>query len=345
MNSGMFFVRLLLLLISYPSITYAQQVADTASLFRNPLLQSGPDPWVIRHNSFYYYMHTTGVDIVMYKTRKMSDLGKAKQVRIWTPPAKGPNARDIWAPELHRINNTWYIYYTAGSSDSIHPQHLFVMENKADDPTTGTWVDKGQLKDPAADNFALDATVFKYKGQHYFIWSGHNGKDNLQRLYIARMQNPWTMATHRVEIAAPIYDWEKDGIPVNEGPEILESPKGDIFLVYSASACWTESYALGIIKLKKGADPLDPANWTKMPTPYLTTNKENGAFGPGHNGFFKSPDGKEDWIIYHANSKAGQGCGGHRNPRIQKINWQPDGMPDFGVPVSINQPIRKPSGE
>jgi len=28
----------------------------------------------------------------------------------------------------------------------------------------------------------------------------------------------------------------------------------------------------------------------------------NGVYGPGHNGFFKSPDGTEDWIVYQANA-------------------------------------------
>lgn len=344
MKSGMFLIRLLVSVLLYPSLTYAQ-VTDTAGVFRNPLLNSGPDPWVIRHNGFYYYMHTTGVNLVMYKTAKMSELGKAKQVVIWTPPAKGPAVRDIWAPELHRLNNTWYLYFTAGSSDSIHTQHLFVLENKSDDPTTGTWENKGQIKDPDADNFALDGTVFTYKNQPYFVWSGHNGKDNLQRLFIAALKDPWTLASHRVEIAAPVYDWEKDGIPVNEGPEIIQNPKGEILLVYSASACWTESYALGVIRLQPGSDPLKAENWKKMPTPFFTTNAKNGAFGPGHNGFFKSADGTEDWIIYHANSKAGQGCGGHRNPRMQQITWQTDGLPYFGEPVSINTAIKKPSGE
>ena len=39
----------------------------------------------------------------------------------------------------------------------------------------------------------------------------------------------------------------------------------------------------------------------------------------------------------------GQGCGGFRSPRAQKINWKKDGTPDFGIPVKENQPIVAPS--
>jgi GH43 family beta-xylosidase len=318
--------------------------ADTTGMFKNPLLASGPDPWVVRHNGMYYYMHTTGHNLVMRKTKNMSALAQSTETVIWRPPAKGPNARDIWAPELHRLNGKWYVYYTAGSSDSIHPQHTFVLENTAEDPTTGSWTDKGQIADPAhPEHFAIDGTLFEHKGNNYFIWSGHNGKDAVQRLYIARMKDPWTLASSKVEIAAPQYPWEQNGI--NEGPEILRNTKGEVFLVFSACGCWTENYILGIMKLKPGADPLQPASWIKSPEPVLQSKPENGAYAPGHNGFFKSPDGKEDWIIYHANSKAGQGCGNLRNPRIQKITWNTDGTPFFGEPVKINTWITNPSGE
>lgn len=322
---------------------FGQAAPDTAGTFTNPLLPSGPDPWVIREKGVYYYLHTTGRNITIRKTKAMSALGKAPATIVWTPPAKGPDARDIWAPELHRLNGRWYLYYTAGSSDSIHPQHSFVLENTAEDPTTGTWLHKGQVKDPVTNDFAIDGTIFTWKKARYFIWSGHNGKDNVQRLYIARMKNPWTLATTRVEIAAPQYAWEKNGI--NEGPEILISKNKEVFLIFSASGCWSEDYTLGIMRLKKDGDPLQAASWTKLPEPILVASPQNGAYAPGHNGFFTSADGKEDWIIYHANSKAGQGCGNNRNPRMQKISWNAAGMPVIGEAVKINTPVKKPGGE
>jgi len=72
--------------------------------FTNPLLNSGPDPWVIKKDSFYYYTHTLGNKIALRRTKKMSELGLASQQTIWTPPASGNNAYNIWAPELHYLN-------------------------------------------------------------------------------------------------------------------------------------------------------------------------------------------------------------------------------------------------
>ena len=68
------------------------------------------------------------------------------------------------------------------------------------------------------------------------------------------------------------------------------------------------------------------------------------AIHPARARFFRSPDGKEDWIIYHANSAPHEGCGKDRSPRIQQFTLRPDGTPDFGVPVRAGVPLQAPSG-
>lgn len=316
--------------------------------FTNPLLSSGPDPWVVKKDSFYYYTHTLGNRIAIWKTKKMSELGTATTQTIWTAPSSGPNSRNVWAPEIHYINNKWYAYYTAGDASGLSTQRTFVLENANADPLSGQWTDKGQILDPAADFFAIDGSVFQYNGNQYFVWSGQaSASDNTQRIYIARMSNPWTLATPRTLISSPQYAWETNGAPpaVNEGPQFLQNPGGKVFLIYSASGCWTDDYALGMLTLTDGGDPLNPAHWTKSATPVFTKKPAAAAFGPGHNSFFKSADGKEDWILYHANPGPGLGCGDMRNPRMQKFTWNADGTPAFSEPVSTGIKIQKPSGE
>ena len=315
--------------------------------FTNPLLSSGPDPWIIRKDSYYYYTHTLGNRIAVWKTQKVSELKNVTPQTIWSAPVTGANSSNVWAPELHFLDNKWYAYYTAGSGD-LSTQRSFVLENANADPLAGTWTDKGRIGDSTADFFSIDGTVLSYNSKNYFIWSGHaSGSDNTQRLYIARMANPWTLETARSLISSPQYAWEMMGAPpaVNEGPEILKNAGGRVFLVYSASGCWTDDYALGMMTLRDGGDPLNAADWTKNPTPVFTKNTNGGAFGPGHNGFFKSADGTEDWIIYHANPLTGQGCRDYRSPRMQKFSWNADGTPNFGTPVNINTAIAKPAGE
>lgn len=333
---------------SGPAYVPPEYIPPKETTFANPLLSSGPDPWVTKKDSFYYYTQTDGDKIRIWKTKAMSQLSTAPFVTIWNKPASGPNSEHVWAPELHFLDGKWYMYYTAGATPDQNTQRLFVLENSAADPTTGTWVDKGRISDPAADFWAIDATVFEQNGNRYLLWSGYaSATDFVQRIYIARMQNPWTLATGRTLISSPQYPWESIGSPpaVNEGPEILKSSSGKTILVFSASGCWTDDYSMGMSLLKDGGNPLNAADWVKSSNPAFTKKPENGAYGPGHCSFFKSPDGTEDWIIYHANSLPNQQCSPTRNPRIQKFTWNGDGTPAFGEPVKIATPITKPSGE
>ena len=314
--------------------------------FYNPLISSGPDPWVYKKDGMYYFMSTNAANITILKTSEISRLGKAQGKNVWSPPPTGPNSKNIWAPELFYFQQRWYLYYTAGASADLGTQRCFVLENGAADPTEGSWTDKGKIADLNADFFAIDGTVMEYKGKLYFIWSGQLSKaDITQRIYIAEMENPWTLKSGRVQISVPQYDWEKKGSLVNEGPEVLVSPSNDFFVIYSGSNCATDDYGLGQLRLKRDGDPLNPADWTKNASPVFSKSFSNNVFGPGHNGFFKSKDNKEDWIIYHANIVAGQGCGGTRSPRIQKFSWNGDGSPNFGEPLSLSQKLIRPSGE
>ncbi len=202
-----------------------------AETFTNPLLPSGPDPWVIYRNGFYYYTNTLGDRIALWRTRDITRLRTAEMRVIWRPPATGPDSASIWAPELHWIRGGWYLYFAA--SDRAHND--------------------------------------------------------------------------------------------------------------DAHACWSDQYALGMLTAAPGANLLDPRSWTKSPAPVFHASVANGVYATGHNGFFKSPDGREDWIIYHANSGANEGCGKNRSPRIQPFTWKPDGTPDFGIPVPTSLALRAPS--
>jgi GH43 family beta-xylosidase len=328
--------RLVLLSISFGA--YAQP-ADT---FTNPLLPAGPDPWVIHHDGFYYYTNTMGNRIVLWKTKTLSQLKTAASQTVWTPPAAGPNSKDIWAPELHYLDRKWYLYYTA--TDVANPgdnsRYVFVLENASPDPLQGTWTDKGKVNTKYT---GLDGSVFEHRGKRYFLYSAYVGPQS--NLFIAEMTNPWTISENQVEIARPTYDWEKyDGREICEGPEFLKGKNGRVFIVYSASACWDDNYSLGMLSATDTSDPLLASSWKKAPTPVFSKSVENGVFGPGHNGFFLSPDGKENWIVYHAKSVANGKCT-ERTPRIQKFSWNADGSPRFGKPVPANRSMRKPSGE
>jgi GH43 family beta-xylosidase len=325
-----------------------RQTPQEVKKFTNPLLPGGPDPWVVRHNGMYYFTHTTGRNLKLYRTKAMSDIANAESKIVWTAPDTGMNSKEIWAPEIHRVNDKWYFYYAADDGENDH-HRMWVIENSAEDPFSGTWVDKGKL-DLAGDKWAIDGTIFEHKGSLYFLWSGWAGDTNVsQDIYITRMTDPWTPGKERVLLSKPELDWEikgaSDELPkVNEGPQFL-THGNKVFIIYSASGCWTDDYALGMLEADAGSDLMIASSWTKSQQPVFKKDANARAFAPGHNSFFKSPDGKEDWIIYHANPEAGQGCKNLRSPRMQRFSWGADDRPDFGVPVALGDSIAAPSGE
>ncbi len=315
--------------------------ADTRrASYTNPLLPSGPDPWILQSGGQYYYTHTLGDRIALWRTAHVGKLADVDPVVVWTPPKTGANAHSIWAPELHRLGGKWFLYYSATASGFTDDAHraVFVLENAGPDPLRGTWIDRGRVNTAHA---GIDGTVFAHGGKRYFVYSPYIGPDSA--LAIAEMENPWTLKGEEVVIARPDQSWERQGgRQIVEGPEFLAGPKGDLFLTYSASACWSDDYALGLLHAPAGADPLDASAWTKSPQPVL--GRANGVYATGHNGFFRSPDGRESWIIYHANPGPDMGCTPTRAPHIQRFDWNDKGWPVFGEPMAAGTPMPVPSG-
>jgi hypothetical protein len=118
-------------------------------------------------------------------------------------------------------------------------------------------------------------------------------------------------------ISEPEYEWEMRQTPlINEAPQVMIKDV-TVNLVYSASGSWDNDYALGLMTLDVADDPLERANWQKEPAPIF--QQTNTVYGPGHNGFAKSKDGSEDWLIYHA--ARWDHSGWNRSIRLQKFGW------------------------
>lgn len=326
--------------------------------FNNPLLDKGPDPWALWHDTCYYYVHTMQDKIVLWRTSDVTDLKNAVQKTVWVPD--NPSyAKNVWAPEIHYLNGKWYLLFAADDGNTDNHQ-LYCAENESQDPFEGEFKMKGRVSTDKDNNWAIDGTYLEHNGKLYMFWSGWKTRrvdTETQCIWVAEMENPWTLKSDRVLISEPGFEWERiyknvDGseppyiIYVNEGPQPLKNPKGDkIHMIYSASGCWTPFYQLGMLTLDADKDLLNPANWVKSKQSVFRQAPENEVYGTGHNSFFKSPDGAEDWILYHGRDTQMDppGAGDTRAPRAQKIDWV-DGIPVFGKPVSNATVLQKPSG-
>ncbi|MCR2806990.1 family 43 glycosylhydrolase [Paenibacillus soyae] len=317
--------------------------AGHGGTFKNTLSSmDAPDPSIAYKDGFYYMTFThNGADVMVMKSRTL-DFKEAERKVVWYPPVGTPYSANLWAPEIQFIQGKWYIYFAA--DDGANENHrMYALEADTDDPM-GSYTFKGQITDES-NRWAIDGLALEHEDKLYFIWSGWEGDVNIaQNTYIAPMSDPLTISGPRVLLSEPDLDWERAGGPpyINEGQSILKK-NGRVFLVYSGAGSWTPFYSLGMLALKAGGDPLDPADWVKAEQPLMAMDDEAGVYGPGHNSFAVSPDGTEEWLVYHATSGVADGWA-NRKARAQRVEWGEDGLPRFGKPLSLDTAIAVPSG-
>ncbi len=315
--------------------------------FTNPLAE-GADPWMTRDGTNYILIQSEGnMGLSLYHSPRLTAPGR-KHV-IWSAPEIGPFSKEVWAPEIHNIDGRWIVYFAA--SDGANKNHkMWALESEGANPL-GHYAIRGPIytgdhPETGADNrWAIDGTILNHKGKRYFLWSGWEDVKDEQWLYIAEMKDPFTVGKRVRMCDNDDYLWER----VNEKPEqrgLHEAPQplvrdGRTFVIYSCSSSWQPTYKLGMLELKLNCDPLDPASWVKHPNPVFRDNQLT--FGVGHNCFVQSPDGKEDWMVYHA--KMDRADGWRRALFAQPFHWSASGLPQFGEPVAPGSFLPLPSGE
>lgn len=315
---------------------------NTNKEYLNPLVEQRADPWVYKHTDGWYYFTASVPEydrLELRRSKTINDLSKAEPLTIWKKYDSGLMSANIWAPEIHFSGGKWYIYFAAAHTsetiEGIFDHRMFVLENEADNPLEGTWVEKGQIHTDW-ESFSLDATRFDHNGVSYLVWAQKDPSiDGNSNLYIAELENPWTIKGPQVMISMPDLEWEIIGFKVNEGAAVLVR-NGTVFISYSASAT-DHNYCMGLLSAPADSDLLDPASWSKSSVPVFQSNETTGQFGPGHNSFTRSEDDSEDIIIYHARNYT-EIVGDplydpNRHTRAQVFTWNLNGTPNFGFPV------------
>ena len=326
------FIRVSVLAIM--ATMYSFQSYSQSIEFNNPIAEKRADPWVHKAASGEYYLIATVPEydrIVLRKANSINGLKEAKEKEIWHKHKTGVMANHIWAPELHWIDGKWYIYFAAGEAENKWNIRIWVLSNSSADPMQGKWTEEGQIK-TKIDSFSLDATTFVHNGKRYLIWAQNvRGGKHGTALVLSEMKNPTTLTGPEVVITEPEFGWEREKYNVNEGPAVIQK-NGKIFVSYSASAT-NHNYCMGLLWINENADLLNAANWNKSPAPVFYTNPDLKRYGPGHNSFTTSEDGKATIMIYHARDyKEIQGdelSDVNRATRARVVEWTESGFPDF----------------
>ncbi len=278
---------------------------------------NGGDPFIAEYDGDYYYTFTTGGGIDIFKTDSLDKINVTDRKTVFWCGESG-TVGDIWAPEIHKIGDRWYIVACAVFDSNIVEKGLmpdakqfndhsdyyrygFVLESNTED-IFGEYSFKAILAPGGLNN--IDGTYLKKDGRLYYVFSGYNDVAN-QSLYIAEMENPYTFKTddegevRAVEISKPIHLWETRGWKVNEGPAVLYHGD-DVYIVYSASGYSSGSYCMGMLTLECD-DVMSPFAWSKSLLPVVTHQPFRGLYNLGHCSFLYTESG-ETYMVYHANT-------------------------------------------
>ncbi|KAK8013041.1 alpha-N-arab-like proteininofuranosidase [Apiospora marii] len=254
---------------------------------------------------------------------------------------------------------------------------MFVLESTGSDPWTSDFPMKSMLD--TYDQFAIDGTYFSYKDKLYHIYSCWENAYSAwpANLCITEMSDPWTVSSSLSErqIVSFSHD-EKDGHgtpkettaltsdidldprpalgtgalrptdPAGDqrGPAAADEPQDGPELRHLLGGAGQHPYyCLGMLELV-GNDPMQYQSWRKHKEGCVFhQNTQAGVYGTGHASFTTSPDGKEDYIVYHAQTTANPVADLYRTARIQKFGWNADGTPNF--PLAENGPFPVPAGQ
>ena len=319
-------------------------------MFVNPLSKENfSDPFITYDEvtGYYYFLASCQSNqMVIYRSKEIGQILKTGECKIVYECGKGGVFGPMWAPEMYKIGDRWYIYT---SCRRVWDDNMFaeikvplILKSKTADPFDG--FEFGAKPDESI--FAIDPSCTIVNGKQYICYSRVN-EEWVQVLDIREMSDPLTFTDRVAEISRPTLEWElaegyRGDRAINEGAFFLKS-KGRLFIIYSANGCWSDDYCLGVLEYV-GGDICASDSWKKHEKPLFC--KGNGVFGVGHASFFTSPDGTEVWCAYH--------CLLHSNPTreemdrhtcIQKISFDESGYPVMGDPVGINVEIASPSGE
>ncbi|KAG9083312.1 hypothetical protein FS749_006138 [Ceratobasidium sp. UAMH 11750] len=124
----------------FVTITLISFYLVCVSAFTNPIKpRNGADPFMVYSDGYYYLMTTSGKDLQITRATSLEKIKTAKPKVVWNDD--NPNrCCNVWAPELHKMDGDWYIYYTAGTEKNTpHNQRMHAIKGNSSDIWASAW--------------------------------------------------------------------------------------------------------------------------------------------------------------------------------------------------------------
>jgi len=285
----------------------------------NPIFPGDyPDPTVLRDGSDYYMTHTPHDNKPGLVVWHSPDLVNWKAISV----ALTEGAGEIWAPELVKHGDRYYIYYP---NQTTHSNCVVTAASPA-----GPWSAPVDLKIGNID----PGHIVGEDGNRYLYFSDGNmirlAPDGLSTVgEVRKVYDGWMYPE----------DWLVECF-------CLESPKlfkrGEYFYLVSAEGGTSGPATSHMAVVARSKSVFGP--WENSPyNPLIHTfSPAETWWSKGHASFVDTPGG--DWyVVYHAakNNRRTRG----RMTLLEPVEWTADGWPRLKDGIDPSRPIPMPKGE
>ncbi len=297
---------------------FQTQSGGTGSgLFLNPVFAGDyPDPSILRDGGDYYIVHSS------FEYYPGLLIWHSKDLVHWTPLANAlhRNVGSVWAPDLVKYGNRYYIYFPANNTNYV----VYA------DTITGPWSDPIDLKTGNIDpGHVTDADGKRYL---YFSSGGYVplSDDGLSVTgELKHVYDGWPIPR----------EWTIECFCM-EGPKLRK--RGEYYYMTTAEGGTAGPATSHMVISARSKSPLGP--WENSPyNPVIrTVRKSERWWSKGHATLFDDASGKW-WMVFHGYENGHYNMG--RQTLLQPVEWTKDGW--FRIPdgVRADEPIQRPIKE
>ncbi|WP_231557110.1 family 43 glycosylhydrolase [Flavobacterium sp. AED] len=294
-----------------------QSIKVSNEFYQNPIFAGDyPDPSIIRDGEDYYIVHSS------FNYYPGLLIWTSKDLVNWKPVthALKKSVGSVWAPDLVKYNNKFYIYFPANETNYV------VWA----DAINGPWSDPIDLKIGNIDpGHFLDEN-----GNRFLYFSNGNyvplAKDGLSVAGAGKhVYDGWKIPT----------EWSIECFCM-EGPKVLK--RGNYYYLTVAEGGTAGPATSHMVISARSKSPLGP--WENSPYNPIIRTKDSFEkwWSKGHATLIDDVNGKW-WMVFHGYENGYYNMG--RQTLLQPIEWTSDGWYKSPEAIKTEEPTKKPAGQ
>lgn len=352
-------------------VTKKSEKEDTSHKYTNPLNVEFGDPYILDDGNGTYYMYGTGGGakdgFATYSSKDLTNWKFEGQIYFGNTENSW-NLKNFWAPEVYKIENQYYLFYSADKKDNpTNELETFSIGVAVSDNPIGPFKDikNEPLFDPGYP--IIDANVFQDEDKKYYLYYSRACYKHAVDSEIAEwakkeglyseIEESWVYGVELAPdfkgvVGEPVLllkppskiddknaEWESRSVTTKEvnrrwteGSFTFKN-EDTYYMMYSANHYAGPNYAVGYATSKHPLGPYTKAN----NNPVLERNNDKGGnvTGTGHNMVLFLGEEKKMYAVYHGRTKE---TGENRVVFMDEMKIMGDGRLIVNGPTTVPVP-------